>query len=330
MILEQLGTFGPQHCRALDYKQACEYTRELARTYDENFTVVSWFLPQHLRDDFRHVYAFCRCADDLGDEVGHHQRSLDLLAWWRREVDACFDNRPRHPVFVALHRTIRNHDIPRKPFDDLIDAFMQDQTVTRYDTFDQVLDYCTRSANPVGHLVLYVCGFRDEKRQQLADATCTALQLVNFWQDVRRDVIERDRIYIPMDVASRHNLNLKLMAEAIRIDEDAAPDCPACDRNQLVPSAGMNAILPAYCSTIRELADWTWAMFETGRGLWPLVSGRARLDIQLFTLGGESILRMIGRLNYNTLMVRPSLSRGGKIALMLRLLLRTLGTGGSR
>src|SRR5690606_7657933 len=123
------------------------YTRELAKSHYENFTVVSWLLPRHLRDDFRNVYSFCRWADDLGDETGNPQQSLDLLAWWSREVDACYAGEPRHPVFVALSETIRKYDIPRQPFDDLIAAFVQDQTVTRYETFSQVVDYCTRSAN---------------------------------------------------------------------------------------------------------------------------------------------------------------------------------------
>lgn len=317
-IIDQLDTFGPQHCEQLDYAQAADYTRRLARTHYENFTVVSWLLPRRFRDDFRHVYAFCRWADDLGDQTGDRQRSLDLLAWWRREIDACYDGRPRHPVFVALNRTIRRHDIPRKPFDDLVDAFVQDQTLTRYDTFEQVLDYCTRSANPVGRLVLYVCGYRDQRRQQLSDATCTALQLANFWQDVRRDILERDRVYVPAEVAARHRLDIGLMVKAVQIDHDAGPNCTACGTGQSIPSAGINAIGPAYRATIRDLVDRTWPLFERGRGLLPLVLRDVRLDIRLFTLGGESILRMIERLNYNTLVARPSLSRGAKIALLMR------------
>jgi len=202
-VLEQLDTFGPQRCEQLTYEQADEYTRRLARTQYENFTVVSWLLPVRLRADFQHVYAFCRWADDLGDETGDTDRSHELLAWWRDELTACYQGDPRHPVFVALAPTIEQHDIPRKPFDDLIDAFVQDQTVTRYDTWDQAIDYCTRSADPVGRLVLYLCGYRDAQRQQFSDATCTALQLINFWQDVRRDIIERDRVYVPRDIASR-------------------------------------------------------------------------------------------------------------------------------
>lgn len=315
-ILHELDTFGPQRCQQLDYEQAAAYTRRLARTHYENFSVVSWLLPRRLRDDFRHVYSFCRWADDLGDETGDPRKSLELLAWWRTELDRCYDGKPRHPVFVALLPTIRRHDIPRKPFDDLIDAFVQDQHVSRYQTWDQVLDYCTRSADPVGRLVLYLCGYRDPQRQALSDATCTALQLANFWQDVRRDVLERDRVYVPQDVAAAHGLEVSTMVKAIQLDADEQVRCRACP-----PSLGMTALLPAYRAAIKELVDRTWPLFRKGRDLWPLVAPDVRLDIELFTLGGESILKMIERLNYNTLEHRPSLSRGAKMALMFRALL---------
>lgn len=328
-IVEQLETFGPGRCERLDYEQASQYTRRLAKEHYENFSVVSWFLPKRLRDDFRHVYAFCRWADDLGDEVGDPARSVELLDWWRREIDACYADEPRHPVFVALHHTIRRHDIPRKPFDDLIDAFIQDQTVTRYDTWEQVLDYCTRSADPVGRLVLYVCGYRDEPRQRLSDATCTALQLANFWQDVHRDIIERDRVYIPSDVASRHGLDIATMVAAVKAAHHNPMGHPGNGRQSQnhtrlaccgsgVTSAGLRAVHDGATATIKELVGRTWPLFTRGRALWPTVSRDIRVDLQLFTAGGESILRMIQRQGYDTLSRRPSLSRGAKLALMLR------------
>lgn len=316
-ILRQLDTYGPQRCERLDYAQAAAYTRDLVRSQYENFTVVSWLLPKRLRADFRHIYAFCRWADDLGDETGDPGRSLELLAWWRRELDACYAGRPRHPVFVALQPTIHRHDIPRQPFDNLIDAFVQDQQVTRYQNWPQVLDYCTRSADSVGRLVLYVCGYRDAERQRLSDATCTALQLANFWQDVRRDVIERDRVYIPADVASRHGLDIELMVKAINLDhrrERAAGCCPAGS------AGGIGALRSAYRATIRELVGKTWPLFDTGQGLWPLIAPDVRVDIKLFSSGGESVLRMIERLEYDTLQHRPSLGKVTKTMLILRAL----------
>lgn len=326
-VIDQLTTFGPDRCLELTYEQACDYTRDLAKTHYENFSVVSWFLPRRLRDDFRHVYAFCRWADDLGDEAGDRQRSRQLLNWWGREIDACYAGTPRHPVFVALHRTIRRHDIPRKPFDDLVDAFLQDQTVTRYKSWEQVVDYCTRSANPVGRLVLYLCGHRDPTRQTLSDATCTALQLANFWQDVRRDVIERDRVYIPADIAAKHGLNISAMVDAVKMGV-SKPDRALHGASSEAARTGLGTIRKSYCDTVRELVDRTWPLFEQGRGLWPMVDRDVRLDIQLFTLGGESILKMIQRQGYDTLTRRPRLSKLAKVSLMFRALAANL-TGGA-
>lgn len=319
LTIDQLDRFGPDHCEAMTPAQAADYTRRLVHSHYENFTVVSWFLPQHLRDDFANVYAFCRWADDLGDETGDPARSVELLNWWRTELDRCYEGQPRHPVFIALAKTIETHDIPRKPFDDLIDAFLQDQTVTRYETFDQVVDYCTRSADPVGRLVLYLAGHRDTERQQLSDATCTALQLTNFWQDVRRDILERDRVYIPAEVAAKHGLDIDLMVNVVQCDgaDELAGEkrarCRACP-----PSSGISALLPSYRATIRELVGQTWPMFERGRKLWPMVDREVRLDIRLFTWGGEAILRRIEKRGYNSLQSRPRLGRTAKTALMLR------------
>jgi len=181
-------------------EEAQKYTKWLATHHYENFNVVSWLLPKALHQHFYNVYAYCRWADDLGDEVPDAARALELLAWWEHELDACYEGKPSHPVFVALRQTIIAKDIPKQPFADLLKAFRQDQTVKRYPDWDAVLNYCVYSANPVGRLVLYLCGYRDEQRQLLSDATCTALQLANFWQDVSRD-LEKGRIYIPLDAA---------------------------------------------------------------------------------------------------------------------------------
>ena len=300
LVLQELDRFGPQRCEALDFERASAYTRRLTEQQYENFSVVSSLLPRRLRDDFRHVYAFCRWADDLGDETGDPVRSRELLDWWRGELDLCYANKPRHPVFVALRATVEKHDLPRKPFDDLIDAFVQDQSVTRYATWEQVVDYCSRSADPVGRLVLMMTGHRDEQRAQLSDATCTALQLINFWQDVRRDVLERDRVYIPRDVAERHGLSLDQMVDVIHGRGDAA------------------SVLPAYRATVKELAGRTRELFERGRGLWPLLSPDIRPTIKLFSMGGVAVLRSVERRGYDTLTARPSLSKRAKAGLVMR------------
>ena len=183
--------------QAPSLKDAYAYCERLARSHYENFSVASWFLPKRLRQHFFNVYAYCRISDDLGDETGSTTASLLLLAEWEAELNACYSGTPRHPVFVALAGTAREFDIPKQTFADLLTAFRQDQTVTRYQTFDDLLGYCRYSANPVGHLVLYLCGYRDPERQQLSDSTCTALQLANFWQDVSPDY-DKGRIYLPL------------------------------------------------------------------------------------------------------------------------------------
>ena len=190
----------PEQRPTLD--QARAYCRRLATTHYENFHVASWFLPTRLRPHFYSIYAYCRISDDLGDEVGNREQSLALLDMWGRELDACYRGEARHPVFVALAETIRACDIPQQPFADLLVAFRQDQNVPRYQTMDDVLDYCRYSANPVGRLVLYACGYRDPEMFRLSDFTCTALQLANFWQDVSGDYA-RGRIYLPLEDMQR-------------------------------------------------------------------------------------------------------------------------------
>ncbi len=307
-VIEQLDRFGPETCEKMLLSEATEYTRDLVKSQYENFTVVSFLVPRRLRSDFANVYAFCRWADDLGDETGDRDKSLELLDWWRRELHACYDHMPRHPVFVALYNTIQRHSIPMKPFEDLIDAFVQDQRVDRYENWDQVLDYCTRSADPVGRLVLYLCGYDDEERQGLSDATCTALQLINFWQDVRRDILERDRIYVPADVLEEHGLTHDRMAAHVRgmrrMDSDEA--------------GRMRKV-------IMTLVDRTVPLFEKGKGLWPMIDRSVRLSIKLFSMGGLAVVKRVQQMNYDTINERPHLTRAAKFGLMCRAIMGKCG-----
>ena len=216
----------PQSAPTLD--EAREYCRRLATSHYENFSVATWFLPRHLHQHFFNVYAYCRISDDLGDEVGDREASLALLDRWEQELDATYAGLEefhlcqqradvghqvaRHPVFVALAATIRSCGIPKHEFSDLLMAFRQDQTVGRYESFDDLLGYCRNSANPVGHLVLYLCGYNDEERQKLSDYTCTALQLANFWQDVSVDW-KKDRVYLPLEDLRRFGASVEQIAE---------------------------------------------------------------------------------------------------------------------
>jgi squalene synthase HpnC len=279
----------PEH--APSEPEAREYCRRLARSHYENFSVASWFLPERLRQHFFNVYAYCRISDDLGDEVGDTAASLQLLDEWETELNACYDGHPRHPVFVALAETVHKFEIPKHEFADLLTAFRQDQSVTRYETFDHLLGYCRFSANPVGHLVLYLCGYRDPERQQLSDYTCTALQLANFWQDVSAD-FAKGRLYLPLEDLRRFGVS----ENAIRDGENTS----------------------SFREMIKFEVERAGEWFRQG---WPLsakVNRELAIDIELFSRGGQEILKAIERQNYAVLGRRPAISKTRKLALVAR------------
>jgi squalene synthase HpnC len=284
-------------------EEAQKYTRWLATHHYENFNVVSWLLPKALHQHFYNLYAYCRWADDLGDEVPEASRALELLAWWEHELDVCYEGRPSHPVFVALRETVVAKDIPKQPFADLLKAFRQDQTVKRYANWDAVLGYCVYSANPVGRLVLYLCGYRDEERQRLSDATCTALQLANFWQDVSRD-LDIGRIYIPLDAASARSLTENDIVVR-RFDE-------------------------RYVRLMKDLIARTRVLFAEGQPLARMVDGRLSVDLEMFTRGGLAVLDAIEAIGYDTLHRRPAVSKLKQTALLSRALVAHLAGGNSR
>jgi squalene synthase HpnC len=278
------------------------FTEELAHSHYENFSVVSLLLPHHLRQDFCNVYAFCRTADDAADEVPDRNQSLRLLASLREELHATYAGRPVRPIFIALSATIQRHAIPIEPFDDLLDAFEQDQRVNRYGTFDELVAYCRRSADPVGRLVLWMCGYRDLPRQRLSDRTCTALQLANFWQDIRRDLLDRDRVYLPAESMDRFGVTESSLREQIA-------------RRQIEPQARR---------MIEFEVDRAAALFEEGDALLPLLDRSVRGQIGLFSAGGRAILQVVRNSNYDTLSQRPSLSKWQKGYLIATALLNRL------
>jgi squalene synthase HpnC len=301
--------------QAPEIAEARAYCARLARGHYENFSVASWFLPKRLHQHFFNVYAYCRISDDLGDEVGDIEIALALLDRWEEELRAMYcglddspqqwqrpspgttsgEGGPTHPVFVALAETVREFGIPQHEFSNLLTAFRQDQTVSRYESFADLLGYCRNSANPVGHLVLYLCGYADHDRQQLSDYTCTALQLANFWQDVAVD-FRKGRIYVPLEDMRRFGVAEEVIAES-------------------KATAGFMDLMRYEVARARE-----W--FARGLPLEGKVSGELALDIELFTRGGQAILSAIENQGYDVLRSRPTISKSRKMALLGRALLR--------
>ncbi len=271
--------------------EARAYCERLAKTHYENFSVATWFLPKRLRQHFYNVYAYCRISDDLGDEVGDPQQSLELLNQWETELNSCYAGSPKHPVFVALAETVQQCGIPKHEFSDLLIAFRQDQTVTRFETFDDVLGYCRYSANPVGHLVLYLCGYNDVERQQLSDYTCTALQLANFWQDVFVDY-GKGRIYLPLEDLRRFGVT----------GEDIA----------------QRRATPQFIAMMEFEVERAREWFERGLPLIKKVDRELAVDLELFSRGGQEILRAIERQGFDVLHSRPVISKTRKLMLVAR------------
>jgi squalene synthase HpnC len=281
--------------RAWGQAESLEYTRWLATHHYENFHVVSFLLPKRLHQDFYNTYAFCRWADDLGDEIGDTRESLRLLAWWRDSTLRMYEGRAEHPVFVALEATSRKHDVPPEPFLDLIQAFEQDQTTTRYQTWAEVFDYCRCSAQPVGRLVLYLCGYRDAARQTLSDATCTALQLANFWQDVAVD-LDKSRIYMPLEVLGKHGSSFG------QVESRKAT--------------------PQFRAAMRESVEVARRLFHEGLPLSGMVDRRLSLDLDLFSRGGMKILDKIEAQDFDVFARRPAITKLERLGLLAGVLAR--------
>ena len=252
----------------------------LAQSHYENFTVASWLLPRNKRPHFYAVYAFCRTTDDLGDEAPGNR--LHLLDKWETDLRRCYESRPIHPTLVALQQTIQPFDIPPDPFLKLIQANRMDQSTKQHPTYQDLLYYCEHSANPVGHMVLYVCGYRDAERQRLSDATCTALQLTNFWQDVRRDY-DMGRIYIPLEDMKQSGYTEAMLARG--------------------------EVNDALRTLMHLEIDRTQHLFWEGLKLVKTLKGRLKLDVALFSKGGMSVLEAIRRQDYDVLYKRPTLSK---------------------
>jgi len=280
----------PPPKRPIKPGQARAYCRRLARRRYENFTVASRMLPSKLRQHFYNIYAYCRWGDDLADETGDPQQSLALLGWWERQLRDCYEGRAAHPVFIALAETVKKYNIPSAPFVDLLVAFRQDQRVRKYETIDQLMEYCRYSANPVGRLVLHLTRSFTDEAALLSDAICTGLQLVNFWQDVSAD-FDKGRIYLPQ--VDCHRFGYEMSHFQNRECNDAFRQLMAYE--------------------VSRAEGW----LHRGLPLINMVRPRLQFDVALFIHGGLAVAEAIRRQEYDVWAQRPKVGRRKKLWLFL-------------
>lgn len=274
-----------------DLQAAQAFCRAIATRHYENFTVATRLVPARLRQDLANVYAFARWSDDLADEAADPAAATRDLAAWRQELEDCFAGRPRHPIFVALRDTISRARLDIEPFARLLTAFERDQTTTRYETRADLLDYCRHSADPVGRIVLALEGCREEALVSRSDSICTGLQLVNFWQDIRRDRLA-GRVYLPREDMRRHG-----------VDETMLDRPRAC--SELV-------------ALVRDEVAWARDCFAAGAPLVASAPAVLRPAIRMFLDGGLSLATAIERSAYDTLVRRPTVGRWTKLRLAAR------------
>ncbi len=276
-----------------DVAGAYRFCQDLARRHYENFPVASLLMPKKLRRHVAALYAFARIADDFSDEPEYEGVRRERLLDWRRQLEDIGSKPPSHPVFLALGATLKELDLPKQPFDDLLSAFLQDTEKKRYATFDEVADYCRRSACPVGRIVLMIHGHREEELFRYSDAICTALQLANFWQDVSVD-LKKDRIYIP--------------EEDFRAHEYSEADLR------------MGVCNERFKSLMKFEGARARALFDQGRPLLGRLRFPLSLEIRMTWLGGMQILKLIRRLDFDVIRTRPALAKRDWIPLAARAL----------
>lgn len=296
------GQRTPEVRPSLDEAKA--WCHHLATTHYENFHVATWFLPARVRPHFESVYAYCRVSDDLGDEVATPETGMRLLNTWGEMLDQCYEapELSRHPVFVALRETVVACDLPKELFADLLRAFRQDQGKTQYATWDEAVAYSRESANPVGRLVLMVCGYRDEDLALLSDKICTGLQLANFWQDVVEDA-DRGRRYVPAEYMSRFGVEVGQIAGRV--------------------------FTPEFGAMMEALVTRTRSMLREGAAISAGVDRELAVTLDLFRKGGEAILDGIATQGYDTLRGRPVVTKRKKTMLLAGALVAKLRAGRS-
>ena len=284
----------PFHKRSnSDLKKAFQKCEQLARSHYENFHVGTRLLPSNTRHHFYAIYAFCRGVDDIGDEFQGDR--IQMLEQWATQLRLCYQHTPEHPYFIALQKTIQEFKLPQEPFLKLIEANRRDQKKCRYNNFNELLDYCDHSANPVGQIVLTVFDYHNPDLYKLSDFTCTALQLTNFWQDVVRDY-QMGRIYIPKQDMDKFGVTNKMIEE-----KNASPE---------------------FKNLMKFEVNRTREFFVKGYELVSRIQNRSKFEIALFTAGGLSVLQDIEQRDYDVLTERPKLSKTLKFRLLLSVYLR--------
>ena len=297
-MLEQWGPDGHRSCTIDEARALC---RRLTLGQYENFSVLSAMVPARCQEGVCAIYAWCRWADDLADEAGSPARAATLLEWWRSQLHECFQGRASHPVLMALAEVIERHQLTQQPFDHLLDAFEWDQRQARWETWDDLLAYCRGSADPVGRLVLAVAGVHDgDDIMNASDAVCTGLQLANHWQDVRRDVVDRDRIYIPQSLMPDGDFEQRLVLTAF---QGHAPD---------------HSFLASYRALMATLIQRTRPMFDSIDRVLEAVPPDMRPMVWLFAAGGRAVLDGIERSDHETVLYRPRVSKLQKLMLILQ------------
>lgn len=301
----ELAKYGPDRDldRVWSYEEAAQYCRHFAKNSYENFTVGSWLLPKHLRKDFYNIYAYCRWSDDLADEIPDADTSLRMLDWWQQELLDCQSGKSTHPIMVALNHTITEFALPISPFEDLLSAFRQDQSVQRFQDDSQLLDYCQRSANPVGRILLGLAQAATPSNFELSDKICTALQLANFCQDMERDA-GIGRIYAPESLWSSHGVTESMIL--------ARKPTPALKR------------------MLRQWVEETRALFDAGKPLAESVPNWLAIDLELFVRGGQTVLHKIQKADFDVWTRRPTVSKADKLLMLGRALLGKLRTSKMR
>jgi phytoene synthase len=288
-----------QSSTAWDVESSYAYCEQLARSHYENFPVGSVLVPKRLRKYFYSIYAFARTADDFADEGYNDNHSeaerLALLDEWQLMLQDCFAGRVAHPIFIALNDTRQKCKLPISLFEDLLSAFSQDVVKRRYQSFNELLDYCRRSANPIGRLILLLFGYTDESLHILSDHICTGLQLANHWQDVAID-LQKDRVYLPEDDLQAYGLSIKELQQ--------------------------QQLSPAFLELMKFEVERARQLFAKGKPLCTAVNGRLAIELRVVWLGGSRILDGIEANGYDIFNKRPVITKRDKISILFTALIK--------